>query len=68
MVFVMIPGNVLLRKGEANLPGPSPARVTHIMVIDKTRLIEKNHQPFGKGILRGMEFGELFILDLKELF
>jgi len=36
-----IPGNVLLQRGEANLPRPSLARGTHIMVIDKCRLIEK---------------------------
>ena len=36
-----IPGNVLLHKGEANLPRPSLARSTHVMVIDKGRLIEK---------------------------
>ena len=36
-----IPGNVLLKKGEANLPRPSLARCTHIMVLDKSRLIEK---------------------------
>jgi len=38
---VNIPGNVLLEKGEANLPRQSLARTTHIMVIDKSRLIEK---------------------------
>lgn len=36
-----LPGNVLLKKGEANLPRPSLARGTHVMVIDKRRLIEK---------------------------
>ncbi|MGA1839567.1 MAG: type II toxin-antitoxin system PemK/MazF family toxin [bacterium] len=36
-----IPGNVLLQKGEANLPISSLARGTHIMVIDKSHLIEK---------------------------
>ncbi|MGD9157136.1 MAG: type II toxin-antitoxin system PemK/MazF family toxin [Desulfobacteraceae bacterium] len=36
-----IPGNVLLNKGEANLPSPSLARCTHVMVIDKNRLNEK---------------------------
>ena len=38
---VNIPGNVLLEKGDANLPRQSLARTTHIMVIDKSRLIEK---------------------------
>jgi len=37
----ILPGNVLLKKGEANLPKPSLARGTHVMVIDKNRLIEK---------------------------
>jgi mRNA interferase MazF len=37
----ILPGNVRLRKGEANLPKPSLARGTHVMVIDKSRLIEK---------------------------
>lgn len=36
-----IPGNVLLKKGEANLPRSSLARCTHVMVLDKGRLIEK---------------------------
>ena len=36
-----IPGNVLLRKGEANLSVKSLARCTHVMVIDKRRLSAK---------------------------
>jgi mRNA interferase MazF len=36
-----IPGNVLLQKGDANLPSESLARCSHIMVIDKSRLLEK---------------------------
>ena len=36
-----IPGNILLKKGEANLLSPSLARCTHVMVIDKNRLLEK---------------------------
>ncbi len=38
---VALPGNVLISKGEANLPRPSLARGTHMMVLDKSRLIEK---------------------------
>jgi len=38
---VALPGNVLLPKGEANLPRPSLARGTHVMVVDRSRLIEK---------------------------
>ena len=37
----ILPGNVLLKKGEANLPKPSLAKGTHVMVVDKNRLIEK---------------------------
>ena len=37
----ILPGNVLLQKGEANLPKPSLARGTHVMVVNKNRLIEK---------------------------
>ena len=36
-----LPGNVLLKKGEANLPRSSLARGTHVMVVDKTRIGEK---------------------------
>ena len=36
-----LPGNVLLRKNEANIPRPSLARATHTMVVDKSRLCEK---------------------------
>ena len=36
-----IPGNVLLPKGDANLPAMSLARCTHITVIDKSRLKDK---------------------------
>jgi len=37
----ILPGNVLLQKGEANLPKASLARGTHVMVVDKGRLSEK---------------------------
>ncbi len=37
----ILPGNILLAKGEANLPRPSLARGTHVMVMDKSRLTEK---------------------------
>ena len=36
-----VPGNVLLQKGDANLPSRSLARCTHVMVIDRSRLFEK---------------------------
>jgi mRNA interferase MazF len=36
-----LPGNILLEKGEANLPTANLARCTHVMVVDKSRLTEK---------------------------
>ncbi|ETW96453.1 MAG: hypothetical protein ETSY1_26555 [Candidatus Entotheonella factor] len=36
-----VSGNVLLHKNEANLPRPSVARATHVMVVDKSDLREK---------------------------
>ena len=35
------PGNVLLEKGEANLPKPSVVNVSQIFTVDKTDLVEK---------------------------
>jgi len=37
----VLPGNILLKKGEANLSKASLARGTHVMVVDKSRLVEK---------------------------
>jgi mRNA interferase MazF len=34
------PGNVLLEKGEANLPKPSVVNVTQVMTVDKEMLVE----------------------------
>ena len=34
------PGNVLLRKGEANLPKASVVNVSQILTVDKTELVE----------------------------
>jgi mRNA interferase MazF len=36
-----LPGNIFLQRGEANLSKSSLARGTHVMVIDKSRLLEK---------------------------
>ena len=36
-----LPGNVLLSKGDANLPKGSLAPATHVTVIDRGRLTEK---------------------------
>jgi len=35
------PGNVLLRKGEANLPRPSVVNVSQVITVDKSDLLEK---------------------------
>ena len=36
-----MPGNVRLRKGEANLPRPSVINVTQLRTVDRDRLTEK---------------------------
>jgi len=36
-----MPGNVRLRKGEANLPRPSVVNVSQVLTIDRTRLAER---------------------------
>ena len=35
------PGNVLLSKGEANLPGDSVVNISQVVTVDKSDLIEK---------------------------
>jgi mRNA interferase MazF len=43
------PGNVLLRKGEANLPKDSVVNITHLLTVNKTDLREKiGSGPAGK--------------------
>ena len=43
------PGNVLLRKGEANLPKDSVVNITHMLTVNKTDLQEKiGSVPAGK--------------------
>ena len=39
--LAQVPGNVLLKKGIANLPKTSVAVVTQIATVDKDRLLEK---------------------------
>ncbi len=34
------PGNVLLKKGEANLPKPSVVNISQIITVDKAELVE----------------------------
>lgn len=41
MKFGDLPGNVTLKKGEANLPKNSVINTTQIKTIDKSSLIEK---------------------------
>src|SRR3970040_927265 len=36
-----MPGNVLLRRGEANLPRPSVINVTQVRTVDRDRLAER---------------------------
>jgi len=36
-----VPGNVMLRKGTANLPKPSVVVVSQVAAIDKSRLLQK---------------------------
>jgi mRNA interferase MazF len=47
------PGNVLLQKGEANLPRPSVVNVSHIVTVDKSFLQEKI------GTLSRLRIGEI---------
>jgi mRNA interferase MazF len=52
-----IPGNILLEKGEANLPKASVVNVTQVMTIDKSDLKDRiGHLPPAiiKEILRGL--------------
>ncbi|MEW6618602.1 MAG: type II toxin-antitoxin system PemK/MazF family toxin [bacterium] len=36
-----VPGNVLLSKGEANLPKQSVVNISHLVTVDKSDLVEK---------------------------
>jgi mRNA interferase MazF len=47
------PGNILLSKGEANLPKPSVVNISQIVTVDKRYLIEKI------GTLSGQRIGEV---------
>jgi mRNA interferase MazF len=39
--YATLPGNVRLRKGEANLPKPCVVNVTQVQTVDRTYLQEK---------------------------
>jgi mRNA interferase MazF len=49
------PGNVLLEKGEANLPKPSVVNISQILTVDKAELVECIGKLSGKaaGAVRG---------------
>ena len=40
MVAARSPGNVLLKKGEANLPKESVVNISQVLTVDKTELVE----------------------------
>jgi mRNA interferase MazF len=44
------PGNVLLKKGEANLPNASVVNVSQILTVDKTELVERMGQLGGRTV------------------
>lgn len=62
------PGNVLLEKGEANLPKASVINVTQIFTVDKRDLIEKLGTLSHDRIVQVLEGIELLITpsDIKE--
>jgi len=65
----ILPGNVLLKKGEANLPRPSLARGTHVMDVDKKRMIVK--VAGGASIMDDMNYfriGQKNITALRKMF
>jgi len=62
------PGNVLLEKGEANLPKPSIVNVTQIFTVDKKDLTEKIGSLTHNKLAQVLEGVELLITprDLKD--
>lgn len=64
----MSPGNVLLEKGEANLPKPSIVNVTQIFTVDKKDLTEKIGSLTHNKLAQVLEGVELLITprDLKD--
>lgn len=61
-----IVGNVLLNKGEANLPKPSVVSVTQIMTVDKSDLVEKIGTLSPKRVLEILE-GVQLVLQPREV-
>ena len=44
------PGNVLLKKGEANLPQASVVNVSQILTVDKTELVDRTGRLSGPAV------------------
>ncbi len=61
-----IVGNVLLNKGEADLPKPSVVSVTQIMTVDKSDLVEKIGTLSSKRVLEILE-GIQLVLQPREV-
>jgi mRNA interferase MazF len=60
------PGNVLLRKGEANLPGASVVNITQVETIDRSAFTEKIGT-LGKARIRQILDGLRLLLEPREL-
>ena len=60
-----MPGNVRLRKGEANLPRPSVVNVTQMRTVDRDRLTESVGQ-LAPGRVREVLAGLALVLGLDE--
>jgi len=62
------PGNVLLEKGEANLPKPSVVNITQIFTVNKQDLVEKIGSISHNRMTRVLQGIELLITpqDVKE--
>lgn len=60
------PGNVLLRKGEGNLPKDSVVNITQIVTVDESDLVEKIGSLSPKRITQIVE-GVKLLLEPREL-
>jgi mRNA interferase MazF len=61
-----MPGNVRLRKAEANLPRPSVINVSQVVTLDKTRL-DQRVGTLAPGRLRQVIEGLALVLGFDEL-
>ena len=66
LIRAKAPGNVLLAKGEANLPRPSVVNVSQIVTVDKSALKEKVGSLSKKRTLEIIE-GLRLLLEPREL-